>query len=87
MVSVRAEVLQGQGGRRHDGQKWGGIADQLPVRHQDVSPVQSVLLLRDGEAAVPLGRMTNAEGVEAWSNPRLRKTSVWRRGRSDNNGD
>lgn len=54
MVSVRAEVLQGQG-KRHTGQGRVGGGDELPVRHQDVSPVQSVRVLRERETAVPLG--------------------------------
>lgn len=64
VVSVRAEVLQGQGGR-HTGQGRRGGGHQLPVRHQDVSPVQPVLVLRQRKAAVPLGRMTNEDEVDA----------------------
>lgn len=53
LVPVRAEVLQGQAGKRTAEQR-----GQLPVRDQNVSQVPPVHVLRAREAAVFVGRMT-----------------------------
>lgn len=56
MVSLRAQVLQRQGGR------WSGLlggpaaaADELSLRHQDLPQVHTVHLLCAAETTVPLG--------------------------------
>lgn len=51
LVSLRAQVLQGEG--RDE--------ELVQVRDQDVQEVPPVLLLRSREAAVLVGRMTNVD--------------------------
>lgn len=87
MVSLWAEVLQGQGGRRRGGSN----SNELPMRHQDVSEMQPFLLLREREATVPLGRMTNNEHGRIAGQRKAQRSRNGGGGRnknstSDNNG-